>query len=118
LAGSFADDPAKSRSSPIAPPALLGTALPMAVPNKLQWKIVSISAGALAAMMTRRVLTAAWKGVQDEPPPDSPANRGTPIRVALIWAIATGVGAGVMRLLAARGATRGWEAVKHEPPPV
>jgi hypothetical protein len=40
------------------------------------------------------------------------------MRVALTWAIASGVGIGVMRLLAARGAARGWEAVKHEPPPI
>ncbi len=90
----------------------------MAVPKKMQWKIVNVAAGALAAMATRQALAAAWKGVQNEPPPDSPADRGTPLRVALIWAIATGVGIGVMRLLAARGAARGWEAVKHEPPPV
>jgi hypothetical protein len=90
----------------------------MAVPKKMQWKLVNVGAGALAAMATRQALAAAWKGVQNEPPPDSPADRGTPLRVGLIWAIATGVGIGVMRLLAARGAARGWEAVKHEPPPV
>lgn len=90
----------------------------MTVPNKIQWKIVSYGAGAVAAMATRKMLVTAWQRVQNEPPPDSPADRGTSLRVALTWAIASGVGIGVMRLLAARGAARGWEAVKNEPPPI
>jgi hypothetical protein len=37
---------------------------------------------------------------------------------ALIWAIATGVGIGVMNLVAMRSAARMWEAATHETPPV
>ena len=90
----------------------------MRVSRRVWWRFVSYGAGALATMLTRRALQTMWRGMQGEPPPDSPADRGTPMRVALIWAVATGVGVGVMRLLAIRGAARGWEAVKHEPPPI
>ena len=85
--------------------------------KQLEWTAVTYGAGALATVVTRRALTAAWQGAQHGPPPDDPADRNTPWSTALVWAIATGVGLGVVRLLALRSAAFVWEAATNEPPP-
>ena len=90
----------------------------MRINRKVGWQIVSYGTGALAALATRRALTAAWQGVRRTPPPDDPANRQIPWPQALTWAIATSVGIGVARLVALRGAAAVWEATAHEPPPI
>ena len=78
---------------------------------------MSYGAGALAALLTRRLLAAAWSGARDSAPPEQPADRRIPWTQAMTWAIATGVGVGVTRLLAVRTAAVVWEAATHEPPP-
>ena len=83
----------------------------------LSWKAVSYGAGALATILTRRLLAALWTGFRDTEPPEQPADRGISWAEALIWAIATGVGAGVTRLVAVRTAATVWEVATHEPPP-
>jgi hypothetical protein len=82
----------------------------------LSWKVLSLACGALAGLMTQRVLTLAWKGIRRETPP-VPADRRSSWVDALTWAVATGVGVGVTRLLAIRTAAVVWEATTHEPPP-
>ena len=84
----------------------------------LVWKTVSYGSGALATIATRRTLTMAWNRFVSAPPPGDPADRYAPWMPALIWAIATGVGIGVMNLVAMRSAARVWEAATHETPPV
>jgi Protein of unknown function (DUF4235) len=86
-------------------------------PKTLGWKAVSYGAGALATIVTRRTLTMAWNRFADRPPPGNPADRYAPWMPALIWAVATGVGIGVMNLVAVRSAARVWEAATHETPP-
>jgi hypothetical protein len=83
----------------------------------LSWKAVSYGAGALATVLTRRLLAAAWTGFRDTAPPEQPSDRGISWPQALSWAIATGVGVGVTRLVAVRTAAVVWEATTHEPPP-
>lgn len=96
---------------------MVGT--PTAVDRKsLAWRAVSYGVGALATLATRKALVAMWSSVKHEPPPDDPADRGTPWINAVTWAAATGIGLAVVRLLAMRGAARAWEATTHEPPPV
>lgn len=81
------------------------------------WKAITLGSGALAGMLTQRLLETAWKAVRGASPPPKPADRRSSWIDALSWAIATGVGAGVARLVAIRTAARVREAAIHEPPP-
>jgi hypothetical protein len=81
------------------------------------WKVVSLGAGALAALVTRRALAMVWNQVAEVPPPEHLADRRVPWIPALSWAVATGVGIGVMNLVAQRSAATVWEAATHETPP-
>jgi len=82
----------------------------------LGWKAVSFGAGALSALVTRRVAMA-WNRFVEVPPPEHLADRRVPWMPALSWAVATGVGIGVMNLIAQRSAATVWEAATHETPP-
>jgi hypothetical protein len=82
----------------------------------LGWKAINYGVGALAGLITQRVLESVWTGVRDTSPP-VPADRRSPWPEALGWAVATGVGMGVTRLLAVRTAATVWEATVHEVPP-
>ncbi len=78
--------------------------------------MITLASGALAGLVTQRMLDTAWRGVRSQAPPLQ-ADRGATLTDALGWAIATGVGAGVARLMAIRTAARLWEATMHEAPP-
>ena len=78
---------------------------------------MSYSAGALAGLVTQRLIDAAWKGLGHDSRPPVPADRRSSWTEALSWAVATGVGMGVSRLLAIRTAAVVWEATTHERPP-
>ncbi len=85
--------------------------------KELRWKAVSYGAGALAGLVTQRLIDAAWKGLGHDSRPPVPADRRSSWTEALSWAVATGVGMGVSRLLAIRTAAVVWEATTHERPP-
>jgi hypothetical protein len=85
--------------------------------KKYGWKAITLGSGALAGLVTQRLLEVAWKAVRGATPPPMPADRRSSWADALSWAIATGVGAGVARLVAIRTAARMWEATIHETPP-
>jgi hypothetical protein len=87
------------------------------VSKKYGWKAITLGSGALAGLLTQRLLEAAWKVLRGDVDPPMPADRRSSWTDALSWAIATGVGAGVARLLAVRTAARMWEAATHELPP-
>ena len=57
----------------------------------LGWRVVSVGAGALAALATRRVLAMVWNQFVAVPPPEQLADRRDPWIPALSWAVATGV---------------------------
>jgi hypothetical protein len=88
------------------------------VPNRkaIGWKAISYGVGALAGLISGRILDVAWKGLRHTSPP-STADRRSPWIEALSWAVATGVGMGVTRLVAIRGAATIWEKAIHELPP-
>ena len=71
----------------------------MQIVKKYGWKGVSIGVGSLAALATQRLLEVLWRTLRGSTPPKVPADRSASFVDALIWAIATGVGAGVARLL-------------------
>ena len=81
------------------------------------WKAVSYGTGALATMVTRKALTAAWRARRSDPPPDGPGTLRASLPEALTWAVAVGAGIGVARIVAIRSAARVWEAATHEAPP-
>jgi Protein of unknown function (DUF4235) len=85
--------------------------------KKYGWKAVTIGLGALAALVTQRSFEVIWKAVRGSTPPKVAADRRSPWPDALSWAVATGVGVGVVRLLAVRTAAAVWESAVHEPPP-
>jgi hypothetical protein len=94
-----------------------GYGLIVAMVKTYSWKVITLGSGALAGLVTQRILETAWKGVRDQSPPPVPADRSARWADALSWAIATGVGAGVARLVTIRTAARMWEATTHEVPP-
>ena len=81
------------------------------------WKLITLGSGALAGLVTQRVLETAWKALRDEMPPPVPADRRSTWTDALSWAVATGAGAAVARLVTIRTAARVWEATVNELPP-
>lgn len=81
------------------------------------WKVITLGSGALAGLVTQRILERVWEAVRGQTPPPVPADRRSSWTDALSWAIATGAGAGVARLVAIRTAAKVWEATVHETPP-
>jgi hypothetical protein len=88
----------------------------VALLKRYGWKVITLGSGALAGLVTQRLLEATWKTARSDTPP-VPADRRSSWADALSWAVATGVGAGVARLVAIRTAATVWEATVHEPPP-
>lgn len=83
--------------------------------KKFGWKLLSTAAGALTAILARKVTAAIWPG--SEEPPLNPADRRVAWREGLTWAALSGVAAGVARLVARRSAAAGWESALGETPP-
>jgi hypothetical protein len=95
----------------------VGYCMVVAEPKTYVWKVIALGSGALAGLVSQRVVGGAWKVVRSETPMPQPADRRASWFDALSWAIATGIGAGVARLVALRTAARVWEATIHETPP-
>lgn len=83
--------------------------------ESMSWKVVSVGAGALAAIGMRQLVSAIWPG--SARPPLNPADRKVDWTDALAWGIASGIGAGVARVVSTRGAATAWERVTGSPPP-
>lgn len=84
--------------------------------RKFSWRAIAYAAGAVAGLITQRLLVKAWSTMNSSEPP-ALADRRAPWADALSWAVATGVGMSISRLLAVRTAAAVWEATTHEPPP-
>lgn len=85
--------------------------------KRLAWKAVSAGSAAVSVVVTRRVLTAAWRRVGGGTPPEGPYDRRVSLGAAVVWAASMGVGIAVSRVLAVRLSARAWEAATHEAPP-
>jgi hypothetical protein len=83
----------------------------------LGWKVVNAASVAVAAIVTQRLLSKAWRLVRHQPPPSGPADRKVTWGAALIWAASMAVGIAVSRVVAVRLSGNVWEAAVHEPPP-
>lgn len=71
------------------------------------WKVYIGVVGAVTTVAAQKLITTAWKVATGEAPP-SPTDPRTPARVAVSWAVASGVGVGVTQLLVTRLAARRW----------
>jgi Protein of unknown function (DUF4235) len=78
--------------------------------SDIAWKAVALGVGAASAFVTRKAITAVWKGVKGDDPPSNPAARSTTWSQALVWAVASGVALAVARLVAQRSAAAAWKA--------
>ncbi len=85
--------------------------------QNLGWKVINAASVALAALVTQRLLTMAWRLVRHEPPPSGPADRRVTWGAALTWATSMAVGIAVSRVVAVRLSGKVWEATVHEAPP-
>jgi hypothetical protein len=86
--------------------------------EKLLYKVVGILGGVMAAKLARSFAEKAWKrthhGIE---PPRNPATPGTAWSEAVMWAVASGVAAGIARMLATKGAASAWKkGTGHLPP--
>ncbi|MFC7621936.1 DUF4235 domain-containing protein [Microlunatus sp. GCM10028923] len=75
--------------------------------QKLLWKVYIGVVGAVTTIAAQKIVTTAWKVATGDAPP-SPTDPDTPVKVAVSWAIASGVGVGVTQLLVTRLAARRW----------
>lgn len=82
-----------------------------------RWNLVSTLAALGAGIAARSVLTAGWKRLRGETPPEDPTTPSTSWANALGWGVGTGVAVGVARVLGRRGAAAGWERATGSAPP-
>jgi hypothetical protein len=85
--------------------------------KKYGWKAITIVLGTVVGLATQRLIEMPWKLLRGTTPPKVLADRRSPWRDAVSWAVASGIGVGVARLVASRTAAGVWEAAVHEPPP-
>jgi len=83
----------------------------------LAWRAVAGLATVAAAFVTHKVLSAAWRFVTGNQPPDSPENPDTGTAEAVTWAVASGVAVAVARLFATRKTAQLWRRATGAMPP-
>jgi hypothetical protein len=86
--------------------------------EKLLYKVVGILGGVVAAKLGRTVVEKTWHATHDgAEPPRNPAVPGTSWNDAVMWAVASGIAAGIARMLATKGAASVWaKGTGHLPP--
>ena len=76
--------------------------------QSLVWKIYAGAVGAVTTIAAQKLITQIWKmAVGDEPP--EPGDPDTPLHLALSWAVATGIGVGLVQLMTSRFTARQWQ---------
>jgi hypothetical protein len=86
--------------------------------EKLLYKLIGILGGVIAAKTARTVIEKVWQRTHSgAEPPRNPAVPGTSWNDAILWAVASGIAAGIARLLATKGAAEVWaKGTGHLPP--
>lgn len=77
----------------------------MKTSQRLLWNIYLGVIGTVATLVAQKALTTAWELATGEQPPE-PNDPEVPLRRAATWAIASGVGVGLIQLLLNRFAAR------------
>ncbi len=89
----------------------------MAISQSLVHKAYTALAGTLATVATQRLLTAGWRFVTGEEPPE-PTDPEASNTAALLWALSSAVGLAVAQVVAARVGNRYlFEQTGHKPKP-
>lgn len=85
--------------------------------EKASWQALTTIAAVGAAIVVRKVLTAAWTSLRSNEPPTNPADPATAWSEALAWTAATGLVVGIARMVATRGAAGAWTKATGTMPP-
>jgi hypothetical protein len=85
--------------------------------SKLAWKAISTVAGIVAGMVTKKAVGAAWRQVTGNAPPDPPENPDLALSGALLWAMAAGAAAAVVKVCLTRQAAVSWRGRTGALPP-
>jgi hypothetical protein len=84
--------------------------------QKLLWNLYAGAVGALTTVLAAKAVNAVWELTTGDTPPE-PNDPEVPLRRALTWAIASGVGIGLSQLLVNRFAANQWTKVMGTPAP-
>jgi hypothetical protein len=85
--------------------------------DNLGWKLMSGASAAVAAGVTSKVATKAYRAGYGEDPPKHISAPQVPLKQALTWAVLSGVAVGLTRLLVLRMAAAAWVRARGELPP-
>lgn len=88
----------------------------METSKKLLWNLYAGGIGAITAVVAAKVVNAAWQAATGDAPPD-PNDPDVPLRRALTWAVASGIGIGLAQLLVNRVAADQWTKAMGTPAP-
>ncbi|MGC3993529.1 MAG: DUF4235 domain-containing protein [Propionicimonas sp.] len=84
--------------------------------QKLLWNLYAGAIGALTTLVAAKAVNAVWELATGDTPPE-PNDPEVPLRRALTWAVASGVGIGLSQLLVNRFAANQWTRVMGTPAP-
>ena len=85
--------------------------------STLGWKIYAMAAGALATMVTRKVLEFGWRKVAGREPPKDENYPHAGLAEATTWAGLSAAAAAFARVAAVRKAADAWKHASGSPPP-
>jgi len=86
------------------------------VSQKLLWNLYAGAIAAGTAVAAAKAVEGAWRLATGEEPPE-PNDPATPLRQALIWAVASALGIGLAQLLTNRLAAQTWVRATGSPAP-
>lgn len=84
--------------------------------QKLLWNLYAGAVGALATVLAVKAVNKGWELATGDVPPE-PNDPEVPLRRALAWAVASGIGIGLSQLLVNRFAAGQWARVMGTPAP-
>ena len=84
--------------------------------KKLLWNLYAGALGALTTVVAAKLVNGVWEAATGDAPPN-PNDPDVPLRRALTWAIASGVGIGLSQLLVNRLAASQWTKAMGVPAP-
>lgn len=84
--------------------------------QRLLWNLYAGAVGALTTVLAAKAVNSLWELTTGEEPPE-PNDPNVPLRRALTWAIASGIGIGLSQLLVNRFAANQWTKVMGTPAP-
>jgi hypothetical protein len=84
--------------------------------QRLVWNIYATAVGTLTAVVAAKAVSKAWELATGDAPPE-PNDPEVPLRQALTWAVASGVGVGLAQLMMNRFAAAGWTRAMGTPVP-